>query len=342
MEYNVYCNGIASQNLFMTEKDLKKPLKDFVVPVRTTIHIDHTIEEALHYLQNKHIDDEIIYIYVVDDERRLVGVVPTRRLLLNEPHTPITKIMSTHLVSLKGDQTLQEAMEFLETHHLLALPVVDEQNHLLGLIDVGLYLEEKVDVATSRRRTDIFQMIGMYIEEGKRMGPWKGYLARMPWIFCNMFGGIACAVISRIYELVLSDVLLLAMFIPLVLTLSESISMQSMAQSMQLIKKRSRKWRYTLHMLMREWQVVALMAITSGCIVGSISLLWGDGIAPGVTIMFGIMISIYVTSIIGSAIPLILHAHRLNPRVAAGPVVLMCADVFTTLIYLTLGTWWLL
>ncbi len=67
----------------MTEKDLNKPLRDFIVPVRTTIHIDHTIEEALRYLRNKHIDDEIIYIYVVDEERKLVGVVPTRRLLLD-------------------------------------------------------------------------------------------------------------------------------------------------------------------------------------------------------------------------------------------------------------------
>jgi len=325
----------------MTEKDLKKPLMDFVVPVKSTIHINHTIEEALHSLQNKHIDDEIIYIYVVDKEYKLVGVVPTRHLLLNEPHTPIKKIMSTHLISLKGDQTLQEAMEFLETHHLLALPVVDEQNHLLGLIDVGLYLEEKVDVATSRRRTDIFQMIGMYIEEGKKMGPWKNYLSRMPWIFCNMFGGLACAVISRIYELVLSDCILLAMFIPLVLTLSESVSMQSMTQSMQLIKKRSRKWKYTLHMLIREWKIVALIAITSGFIVGSTSLLWRGGIMPGFTIMLGIMISIYITSTIGSIIPLVLHARRLNPHVAAGPVVLMCADICTTLIYLTLGTWWL-
>ena len=93
----------------MTEKDLKKPLRDFIVPVRTTIHVEHTIEEALRYLRGKHITDEIIYIYVVDEQRKLMGVVPTRRLLLTEPETPITEIMSIHPISLKGDQTLQEA-----------------------------------------------------------------------------------------------------------------------------------------------------------------------------------------------------------------------------------------
>lgn len=326
----------------MTEKDLTRPLRDFIVPVRTTIHVEHTVEEALRYLRDKHITDEIIYIYVVDEKRKLMGVVATRRLLLAEPHIPITDLMAENLISLKGDQTLQEAMEFLETHHLLALPVVDEKGHLLGVIDVGLYLEEKVDVASSRRRSDIFQMIGMYIEEGKRPSAWKGYCSRMPWIFCNMFGGFACAVISRVFELVLAKVLLLAMFIPLVLTLSESISMQSMTQSMQLLKKSHRTWRYTLASLIREWQVVALLAITSGVMVGTVSLLWGDGVTPGFVIMFGIMASVYITSTIGSFVPLLIHARKWDPRVAAGPVVLMFADVFTTLLYLSLGTWLLI
>ena len=157
-----------------------------------------------------------------------------------------------------------------------------------------------------------------------------------------MFGGFACAVISRVFEIVLAKVLLLAMFIPLVLTLSESISMQSMAQSMQLLKKHRRSWKYTFGSLVREWQVVALLAITSGIIVGTVSLLWGDGVAPGFVIMFGIMCSVYITSTIGSVVPLIVHARKWDPRVAAGPVVLMFADVLTTLFYLSLGTWWLL
>lgn len=326
----------------MEEKDLIRPLRDFIAPVRTTIRVTHTVEEALSYLRKKRISDEIIYIYVVDEERKLVGVVPTRRLLLTDPQTPIHEIMGSHLVSLKGDQTLLDAIEFLETHHLLALPVVDNNNYLLGVIDVGVYFEEKVDVATARRRSDIFQMIGMYIEEGRKASPWQGYRSRMPWIFCNMFGGVACAVISRIFEIVLAKVLLLAMFIPLVLTLSESISMQSMTQSMQLLKKERRTWKYTFGALVREWQVVALLAITSGIIVGAVSLLWGDGVAPGFVIMFGIMCSVYITSSIGSVVPLIVHARKWDPRVAAGPVVLMFADVLTTLIYLSLGTWWLL
>jgi len=326
----------------MEKKNFNKPLRDFITPVRTTIHVDQTIEEALKFLRDKHIEEEIIYIYVVNDERKLVGVVPTRKLLLSELDTPISSIMDVDLICLNSDQSLQEAMEFLESHRLLALPVIDDKKHLLGVIDVGHYLEEKVDVANARRRIDIFQMIGMVVEEGKRDSLWHGYRSRMPWIFCNMFGGVACAVILRVYEPVLVKVLLLAMFIPLLLTLSESISMQSMTQSMQLLKRKTSHFKYVIQSLIREWQTVVLLGITSGIVVGAVSLFWGDGFTPSFTIGFAIMASVIISASIGSSIPLILHARRWDPRVAAGPVVLMFADVITTLIYLTLGTWWLL
>jgi magnesium transporter len=97
-----------------------------------------------------------------------------------------------------------------------------------------------------------------------------------------------------------------------------------------------------LQALIREWQTVGLIAVTSGVIVGVVSLFWGDGIFPGLTIGFGIMVSVIISASIGSIVPLVLHARKWDPRVAAGPVVLMFADVLTTLIYLSLGTWWLL
>ena len=184
----------------MAKQNLHQSLREYIVPVRTTVHVDQTIEEALEFLRQKHIEDEIIYIYVVDDQRKLMGVVPTRKLLLCDPEVPISSVMETSIVTLQGSQNLREALEFLETHRLLALPVVDKAGVLLGVIDVSHYLEEKVNVASSRRRFEIFQLIGIYVEEGKSPTTWCGYCSRMPWIFCNLFGGFACAVISQIFE----------------------------------------------------------------------------------------------------------------------------------------------
>ncbi|MCK4934192.1 MAG: magnesium transporter [Simkaniaceae bacterium] len=326
----------------MTNKDLTNLIGEYAHPVQTVIQVDHTIAEALEMIRKKYVGEKIIYFYVVDKENRLIGVVPTRKLLMKDLSLRVADVMETSIICLNKSQTLQEALEILESHKLLALPVVDEERHLLGVIDVDIYLEESLDVAQARRRFDIFQIIGMTIEEGKKLTPWIGYRSRMPWIFCNMIGGFSCAIISRFFELVLEQVILLAMFIPLVLTLSESISMQSMTQSMQLIKRQSRKFQYTLQFLIREWKIVALLSISCGIIVGAVSLLWGDGVLPGLVITVSIMASVYITSTIGSAVPLILHARKWDPKVAAGPVVLMFADVLTTLIYLSLGTWLLL
>ena len=326
----------------MSLEDLSRLVRDFATPVKTVLHPEKTIEDSLGVLRELEIKENIIYFYAVDDDGKLLGVVPTRKLLLRKPHTRVKDIMETDIIALRADQNLHSAMEELESHHLLALPVTDRDGHFLGVIDVSLYLEESLDVARAKRRKDIFQLIGISIEEGKREAPFKSYLGRMPWIFCNMFGGFACAIIAHRFELVLSQMLLLAMFIPLTLSLSESISMQSMTQSMHLIQKSHHHKTYLFRRLSVEWRVIIMLALSCGILVGLISLLWGDGVMPGLSIGLGIIISVIISGFIGSVVPVVLHARNWDPKVAAGPIVLTCADVLTTTIYPSLATWWLL
>lgn len=326
----------------MAINHLLKKVKDFIIPVHSVVRMDQTVDEALTTLRKYKIDEKVIYFYVVDREFRLVGVVSTRNLLLNPSNTPIREIMIENVIALSQDQSLQEAMQLLTDHHLLAIPVIDEEKHLMGIIDIQIYVEEAVDIARSQRRVDLFQMLGVTLEEGKRQSTLKSFRIRMPWMFCNMLGGIACAIISRIFEFVLAKVLLLAMFIPLVLTLSESISMQSMTNSLQLLHGQGISWKRILYRIFLEFKMVLLLALCCGILVGAISLFWGEGIGPALVIAMGIFLTITCSASIGSSIPLILHAKKLDPKVAAGPVVLMFVDVMTTTVYLGLATFWLL
>ncbi|MBS0649735.1 MAG: magnesium transporter [Verrucomicrobia bacterium] len=326
----------------MAHTDFSRPVKDFAFPVHTVLYADQTIAEALESLRSRRIDEKVIYFYVVDAEDRLVGVIPTRSLLLKEPKQKIGHIMTKAVVCLHEDQTLQEAMEMLNHHQLLALPVVDEKKRIRGAIDVQLYLEESIDLADARHSHDVFQILGLTLEEGKRHSLWKSYRIRMPWILCNMIGGIACAVISFFFQNVLAKVLLLAMFIPLILTLSESISMQSMTQSIHFVRHARISWKKLFHRVFLESRMVLFLALTSGIVIGAVSLFWGGGIITSATIAVSLTVSISVSASIGACIPLILFAKKLDPKVASGPVVLMCADVITTAIYLSLATWWLL
>ncbi len=323
----------------MPQKDLSRKVKDCAHQVHTVLHSDQTIEEALTSLRRRKIDEKIIYFYVIDDEGRLQGIVPTRQLLLQDRHVTIKEIMVNSVVRLKEDQTLEEAMELLATHQLLALPVVDTRQRLIGVIDVQMYLEGSFEIADARHSSDVFQILGLTLEMGKKKSPWKNYRIRMPWILCNMAGGIACAAISFVFQVVLAKVLLLAMFIPLILTLSESIAMQSMTQSLHLVRQPTSTSKRLLHRILLEGKMVILLAATCGLAVGVISLLWGGGIAPSVTIASSLFVSISLSASAGAAVPLILYSRSLDPKVASGPVVLMFADVITTTIYLSLATW---
>jgi len=322
--------------------DLAKLVKDCVSEVPITLHMSQTIEEAIVSLRKKRVDDSIIYFYVVDDRERLKGVVSTRKLLLKDPGMKLSDVMDKTVIRLSGSQTLKDALQYLSAHRLLALPVIDENERLLGVIDVGLYMEESMKVSDAQAASEVFQILGITIEEGKRKRPWHSYRLRMPWILCNMAGGTACAVISRIFEPVLMKVILLAMFIPLVLTLTESISMQSMSQSLQMMRKTKLSWKRLWERAVSESRIVLLLAASCGVLVGLLSLLWGEGTMPAFTIGTGLAASIALSATAGAAIPLLLHAKELDPKVAAGPVVLMFSDVITTTIYLGLATWWLL
>jgi magnesium transporter len=327
----------------MSITDLQQKVAPFVIPVKTTLWVDHTVDDALAHIRKTQLDDQIFYLYVTDQDKRLKGVVSTRNLLLSPATSKIDQILEDQIISISADHSLQQAKEILTQHKLLALPVVDEIGRFLGIIDIQLYLGQAVDVAKAKRdSTDLFQVLGLHLEESKPRSTWLFYKTRMPWIFCNMVGGIACAIISRVFEIVLLEVILLAMFIPLVLTLSESISMQSMTYSLQLIHKPKVSFKRSLFQIFSEAKMVSLLALTSGIIVGGLSLLWGEGWRPPIAIAVGIIISVTISGAIGAAMPLVLHARKLDPKVASGPVVLMLADVITTAIYLGLSTWWLL
>lgn len=325
----------------MVQKNLQRPARDCLHEVNTKISDQLTIGRAITILRRRKIEENVLYIYVVNEEDVLLGVVRIRDLLLKDPRLFVRDIRERKVLTIHADHSLHEGLTLMEKHHLLAIPVVDDQNHFLGIIDIRYYFEEAVDIDSSKKRWQIFQTLGLILleEGGRKPSTLKSYSARMPWIVCNMVGGFLCALISNIYADVLKEILILAMFTPLVLSLSESISMQAMTQTIIDIGKHFHFWRQMGATLFHESKLFLLLAISSGAIVGSVSLLWGDGFGPALVIAASIMISVTVTALIGAIVPLMIHKWKLDPKIASGPVVLMLADVLTMSLYLSLGFW---
>ncbi len=319
------------------EQHLDEPIRGFVRRTKSTLRSDLTVGQALEDLRSRGIDEGIVYFYVLDDEQRIVGVMPTRSLLLSDPEAKLIDVMRKGVVSCRSDRPLWEAMSMFAVHRYLALPVVDENDRFEGVIDVKLYSEEAEDMAAAEHEADVFQIIGVWIEQYRGGGALKAYRIRMPWLACNLIGGLLSATIATVFGAVLEQAIVIAALIPLVLTLCESVSIQSLTLAIQSMHASKVNIRQIRKLALREGAVSLLLGLSCAILVGAAALAW-TGFGPAVRVIAGsILVAMCIAAVLGLLVPLTLHLAKLDPRVAAGPLVLMLVDVTAMLVYLGLA-----
>ncbi|MFA5250099.1 MAG: CBS domain-containing protein [Parachlamydiales bacterium] len=322
----------------MVYQNLDKLAKEAARPITTLVSIEDTIDQALAKLIEKNIDPKISYFYVADSKNRLLGVVSTRKLLLKERTTKIAEIMDTNLITLGEDQTLKEALELFYNYRLLAFPVVDAENRLLGIVDIDMYVEEPYEITYNKQRSDLFQLIGFSLEEEKRSSVLKSYLMRMPWLGCVLAGGLFCFSIAYFYQAVLLKMLFVAMFLPLVLMLSKSVAIQSMTSTIQYLKRPKAGFWRALGGGFKELRVAFLIALTSALIVFGAAY-WFEALWLASSVIgLGVLVTVFFSALFGLLLPYCVSKSRLDLRLASGPVVLMLSDVLTVLLYLSVAS----
>jgi magnesium transporter len=305
----------------------------------TRLPLGETVGEALEGLRRHPPAERIIYFYVVDGDGRLQGVVPTRHLLLNPPERPLAEIMIRKVVALPATATVRDACECFAIHRFLALPVVDEQRRLLGVLDVDLYTEELAHLGDAEARDDLFQAIGVYAVRPEESSPVGAFRRRFPWLGCNLVGGIVCAVLASLFEAELQKVVALALFIPVVLNLAESVSSQSVSLTLHLLRGRRPGWRLMADGLRQELATGLFLGAACGAAVGTVALVWFRHVALALCLLGGVGLGVAASALMGLAMPIALRLLKLDPKVAAGPIALAGADVVTLLIYLGLARW---
>jgi magnesium transporter len=305
------------------------------------IPLGHSVAEALAAVQQSQIASRIVYFYVLDDEGRLQGVVPTRRLLLSSPDTPVADIMVKQVIRLPADATLLDACEMFLLHRLMALPVVDDEGRMLGVVDVDEYTEELNELGDIEQANDVFQLIGVRIAQVKGAGLVTHFRSRFPWLLANIGGGLACAVIGALFQATLDQVIVLALFIPVVLALAESVSVQSLTLTLQAQHGTRIAWKNVLLALARELPVGVALGGACGLLVGTVAWIWQWQVGVAVTILASILLSVTTATVLGLLVPSTMLAVQRDPKVASGPITLAITDVLTMVYYLGLATWWL-
>jgi magnesium transporter len=301
--------------------------------------LNQTVGEALDWLRNHPPQGRIIYLYVIDSEERLCGVVPTRRLILSPPSTPLADIMVQQVIALPSHATVLEACEFFIQHRLLAFPVVDEQRRMLGQVDLELYTDELRDLGDAEERENIFQRVGVHMTNDRQTSSVFAFRRRFPWLGCNLAAGLLAAVLSGIYEAELTKVVELAFFIPVVLNLAESVSSQSVSLALQALHGRPPTWSSLLRSLRQEMVTGLFLGAGAGIVVALTALAWLGHGKLALCLVGGITAGVTGAAVLGLALPNLLRLFHLEPRVAAGPIALAGADIITILVYFNLARW---
>lgn len=304
----------------------------------TRIQAGLSVAQTLEYIRAHEVGGRVIYFYVVDAQDHVLGVVPTRRLLLAAPEAPITQVMVSPVVSVPASATVLDACEFFMLHKLLAFPVVDAEKRLIGLVDVDLYTDELADLERRQEGDDLFQLVGVHLTEVEQRKTWLAAAKRLPWLICNVVGGMIAAVIADVYE----DVATLALvcpFIALVTGMAEGVVIQSVSLALQTMHGRRPTWSALLRQVRRELIVGLILGIACGLIVGLTALVWKGHLRAGLSLCLGIAGGVAASAAFGIALPFVLRMLRRDPQLASGPIALAVADMITLLLYFNLGRW---
>ena len=313
----------------LQEPALRYARRDFPV-----IRHDVTVGEALEIIRREGIGERIIYFYITNDLGQLAGIIPTRRLLTSMPHRPVAEIMITDVIKISDRATVREACEEFVKHKLFAFPIVDERNQIRGVIDIGFFSEETINVTQRQKIGDIFELIGFGMTQLEGRSAVGVLRYRLPSLLTVFASGLICAMILNTYRLILAKNLVLILFLVLIVALSESVSAQSMTVALQHLHFGKPTWRRYQEWVQNETLTTLLLGLVCGALVGTSVGAWQGRFLEALTIGGSVLMSMVVAGIAGVTIPTLLHATREDPKIAAGPLTHALTLITTLLIYL--------
>ncbi|HNR86952.1 MAG TPA: magnesium transporter [Spirochaetota bacterium] len=318
--------------------DIHEPVASIARTDYALLRDDLTIGRALDDIRSRGLGERILYFYVVDADERLVGVLPTRRLLVSPLDQRLSDIMIADVITIRSDATIIEAHQRLAENKLLALPIVDDDARVIGLVDVSMLTGVSFDINERDRVEELFELIGFRVMQVCDASPVRAFRYRFPWLTATIGSGLLCAMLAGVFEATLSTSIILAFFLTLVLGLGESVSMQSMTMTIQALRAMRPNLDWYMSAFWRELRSAFLLGAGSGTIVGAFIWLWhGKGLAA-LSVGGSILLVIAAGCLYGLSIPTLLHRLRLDPKIAAGPLTLAITDISTILFYLGLAT----
>lgn len=302
------------------------------------VSVEATVGDALAMIQDEEEPPETaFYVYVIDGEDRLVGVCSLRILVISRPGQRISDVMDKDVVSVRVDTDQEEVAEVVSRYDLVSVPVVDEQNRLLGIIDV----DDVVDVIREEATEDILKMAGA----GEELAESRSFVAslrvRWRWLMAAALGGTVAAFSVSGFDAALAQVPALAFFMPVVAGMGGNVGIQSSTIVVRGLAVGFVESERVRRLVLREVSLGASLGLIYGLLIGTASLWVGQEVAAwrlGTVVMLGCAGSMTIAAAVGTGTPLVLDRFGVDPAIATGPFVTTSVDVMGLLFYFWLAT----
>jgi magnesium transporter len=284
---------------------------------------DLTVGEAITALQSSRDVEMVFYLYVVDARRHLVGVTSLRRLLLVSPETPLKRIMTPEVISVRVDTDQEEVARQVASYNLLAVPVVDEENKLEGIITV----DDVIDVIKDEATEDLYRLAGVAGDERVATPPFEALRKRLPWLGVNLVTAFVAASVVALFEGTISRVTALAVFMPIVAGMGGNAATQTLTVIVRGIALGELSWQNARKALLKEMAIGLGSGLTLGVVAAGVAWIAKGQPMIGLLLALAMVCNMLVATIAGTLVPLGLKAMRVDPALASAVFITTFTDV---------------
>jgi magnesium transporter len=296
---------------------------------------DWTVDQTIDYLRSQKPDAEHpYYLYVVDGEGSLQGIVSLRDLIVSSPASRLEEVMTPDVISIAAGTDQEIAAERMRHYNLMALPVVDEEGRLLGVITADDVLDVQVEEATE----DIYRMAGVGVKEWAFSPVLESASRRVPWLAFNMIWAFAGAAIISIFQDTISRAAAIAVFMPMIAGQAGNAGIQTATIVVRSMALGELDWGDVGRVMRKEWLLGLIKGTIFGSVLGLIAWLWKGDEWLGFIAAAAMFLNMFVASTTGVIIPMTLRRLGIDPATIAGVFDTMVTDLMGFLIYLGLAT----
>lgn len=306
-----------------------------MVPDFIALSEEITAKQAIESLQKEHQDVEMpFYIYVVNSYGKLVGVISLRQLVVVHPETALKDFMSTDVFSVTTDMDQEEVAKIVARYDILAVPVVDSMNKLVGIVTV----DDVIDIFREEATEDILKMAGAGGEFVETKSVMKSTRIRLPWLFASCLGGIIAFFIIGNFEASLDEYTYLAAFIPVIMGMGGNIGTQSSTIVVRGLAMGFLDVRDTWSVIGKELAVGLILGVIYAMLIGLVAQFRFNLWALAVSVGLALICSMSVAALVGSLVPMLFVRINIDPAVATGPFVTTSIDIISVFCYFQIAT----